>query len=126
MTLAGAALQNHMRSGASNKRNQKTMKEPLKLASAFAATLLLGIAFGAINPPEARAGEFCRRDVTGHMMSCGFDNMAQCQAASAGVGGDCLRDPFLDDTRSAYAYSPKKAHSKRGSPTAGSAASSSN
>jgi hypothetical protein len=59
--------------------------------------LLAAIAVGAMLAPEASAAEFCRRDVTGHMTSCGFDTMAQCQAMSAGIGGDCFRDPFLND-----------------------------
>jgi hypothetical protein len=64
------------------------MKELLKAATTPAAALLLAtIAFGAMSAPEASAAEFCRRDVTGHMTSCGFDSMAQCQASSAGVGG---------------------------------------
>jgi hypothetical protein len=98
------------------------MKEFLKLASGPAAALVAAIAFGAINLPEANAGEFCRTDVTGHMTSCGFDSMAQCHATSAGVGGDCFRDPALGDSRSAFAYQPKSFRSRHGSPAAGKAA----
>ena len=96
------------------------MKVFLKSAAAPAAALIAAIAFGAINTPEAKAGEFCRRDVTGFMTGCGYANMEQCQAASAGVGGDCFRDPFLKDTKnaqsksnqssSACAYQPKSSH----------------
>ena len=89
------------------------MKELLKAATAPAAALLLAtIAFGAMIAPEAIAAEFCRRDVTGHMTSCGFDSMTQCQASSAGIGGECFRDPFLD-SRNAYAYHPKHPLSKK-------------
>jgi hypothetical protein len=102
------------------------MKELLKATAAPAAALLAAIAFGAMSAPEASAAEYCRRDVTGHMTSCGFDNMAQCQAMSAGLGGDCFRDPFLNDSkndsRNAYAYQPKSPRSRRGSPAAGKAA----
>jgi hypothetical protein len=105
-------------------------KELLKAAAAPAAVLLAAIAFGAMSAPEASAGEYCRKDVTGHMTSCGFDNMAQCQAMSAGLGGDCFRDPFLNDgtnnSRNAYAYQPKSPRSRRGSPTAGKAANTNN
>jgi hypothetical protein len=53
------------------------------------------------------------------MTSCGFESMAQCQAASAGVGGDCFRDPSLGDSKDAYAYHPESPRLKRGSHTAG-------
>jgi len=98
------------------------MKEFLKAATAPAAALLAAIAFGAVIAPNASAAEFCRTDVTGHMTSCGFDSMAQCQAASAGIGGDCFRDPYLNDSKNAYAQHPKSSHSSSASPTAGKAA----
>ncbi len=98
------------------------MKDFLKLAGVPAAAMVAAVAFAAINLPEAKAGEFCRRDVTGFMTGCGYDNMEQCQAASAGLGGDCFRDPFLKESKnnqgksnasksnqnnSAFAYQPK-------------------
>jgi hypothetical protein len=92
-------------------------------ASAPAAALIAAIAFGACTliAPEASAGEFCRTDVTGHMTGCGFATMEQCQAASAGIGGDCFRDPYLKENSNAYAYHPKS-RSRSGSPTVGNAA----
>ncbi len=102
------------------------MKEFLRGATAPAAALLAAIALGAMLAPEASAAEFCRRDVTGRMTSCGFDTMAQCQAMSAGIGGDCFRDPFLNDSKNAFAYHPKSSRSRRGSPTAGGAANTKN
>jgi Protein of unknown function (DUF3551) len=59
-------------------------------------------------PASARTYEYCRRDVIGYTLSCGFDTLAQCQAMSSGRGGDCLRDPTLGDVRSAYAFAPKR------------------
>jgi hypothetical protein len=56
------------------------------------------------------------------MTGCGFESMAQCQAASAGIGGDCFRDPWLNDTKNAYASSHPKSR-KGGSPAAGTATS---
>jgi hypothetical protein len=53
---------------------------------------------------------------------CGFDSMAQCHATSAGLGGDCFRDPALGDSRSAFAYQPKSLRSRHGLPAAGTAA----
>ena len=97
------------------------MKEFLKATTAPAAALLAAIAFGAMTTPDASAAEFCRRDVTGHMTGCGFATMEQCQASSAGVGGDCFRDPYLKDNSNANAYYPKS-RSRSGSPAAGNAA----
>ena len=91
------------------------MKEFLKATIAPAAALLAAIAFGAMIAPDASAAEFCRTDVTGHMTSCGFDTMAQCQAASSGIGGDCFRDPSLKDSKNAYGYQPKSPRSRSGS-----------
>jgi Protein of unknown function (DUF3551) len=90
------------------------MKEFLKATTAPAAALVAAIAFGAMIAPVANAAEFCRTDVTGHMTSCGFDTMAQCQAASSGIGGDCFRDPSLGDSNNAYGYQPKSSRSKKG------------
>jgi hypothetical protein len=98
------------------------MKEFLKATTAPAAALLAAIAFGAMIAPDASAAEFCRTDVTGHMTSCGFDSMAQCQAASAGIGGDCFRDPSRSDSKNAYAYHPNSLRSRSGPPAAGTAA----
>jgi hypothetical protein len=95
------------------------MKDFLKLATASAAALVAAIAVGSISLPAASAGEFCRKDVTGFMTGCGFDSMAQCQASASGLGGDCFRDPFLKDSKNAFAYQPKSSHSRHGSPTAG-------
>lgn len=106
---------------AKNQREQENMmKEFLKATTAPAAALLAAIVFGAMTTPDASAAEFCRKDVTGHMTGCGFDSMEQCQAASAGIGGDCFRDPSLSDSsNNAYAYHPASPRARRGSPTAG-------
>jgi hypothetical protein len=73
-----------------------------------AATFVAAVILGAITPGSASAREFCRQDVTGHMTGCGFDTMEQCQAASAGIGGDCFRDPGLASRNpgNAFAYEP--------------------
>jgi uncharacterized protein DUF3551 len=92
-------------------------KEFLKATTAPAAALFAAIAFGAMIAPDASAAEFCRTDVTGHMTSCGFETMAQCQAASSGIGGDCFRDPNLNDAKNAYGYQPKSPRSRSGSHT---------
>ena len=116
------------------------MKEFLKAATASVAILGAAVAFGAMTTSQANAGDFCRRDVTGHMTGCGFDNMAQCQEASAGLGGDCFADPFknnnqstqnnsgnaLNSGRNAFAYQPKSSRTRirHAPPNAGSPANS--
>lgn len=89
----------------------------LKAATAPAAALFAVMAVAAMTTSDARAGEFCRTDVTGHMTSCPYTSLTQCQAASAGIGGDCFRDPYLNDSKNgnanAYAYHPEQPRSKR-------------
>ena len=80
------------------------MKTFLKLTAA-PATALCTLAFVSFVTP-ASAGEFCRKDVTSAVVSCGFETLAQCQDMSAARGGDCFRDPFLP-ARDAFAYAPK-------------------
>lgn len=100
------------------------MREYLKSATVAAAVIV----FGAMIASDASAGEFCRQDVTGHMTGCGYNTMEQCQAASSGVGGDCFRDPNLNNGASnnsgsagnALAYQPKKSsRTRKASPAAG-------
>jgi hypothetical protein len=64
------------------------------------------------------------------MTGCGFNSMEQCKEASAGVGGDCFRDPNLNTSgsafnnrsinRNAFAYQPNVAHARRGTRVHGS------
>jgi hypothetical protein len=77
------------------------------------AAMVAVAALGAMSGTQANAREFCRQDVTGHMTSCGFDTMEQCKAASAGIGGDCFRDPFLKDNRDAFAQYPNSPRPKK-------------
>ena len=86
------------------------MKNLLTLTAALIAALC-ALAFVASATP-ASAGEYCRRDITSYMLSCSFDTLAQCQAMSSGRGGDCLRDPYLNDASTAYAFAPKALHTK--------------
>jgi hypothetical protein len=86
------------------------MKQLLKMTAA-PATALFALAFVAMATP-ASAAEYCRRDVTSAMSSCSFSTLEQCQAMSAGRGGDCYRDPFLADTSNALAYFPKHSQAK--------------
>ena len=83
-----------------------------------ATSIAASAIFGALTTGTATAGEFCRQDVTGHMTSCGFATMEQCQAASAGIGGDCFRDPQLankpgSNPANAYAQVPKAPHAAK-------------
>ena len=84
------------------------MKQLLQ-SSATSIAALSALALVAFATP-ASAGQYCRKDVTSAVVSCSFDNMAQCQAMSSGRGGDCFRDPFLAETSKALAYTPKAKH----------------
>jgi hypothetical protein len=97
------------------------MRAILKLGAPVAVMIAVG-ALGAMTAKQAIAGEFCRQDVTGHMTGCGYDTLAQCQAASAGIGGDCFRDPNKNDNRNAFAYQPNSPHLKKGVRSQGSPA----
>jgi hypothetical protein len=91
------------------------MKQLLKtgVARITALSALGALAFVATATP-ASAGAYCRKDVTSAVVSCSFETLAQCQDMSSGRGGDCYRDPFLADARSALAYAPNALHSARG------------
>jgi hypothetical protein len=84
------------------------MKQLWKL-SAAPITALSALAFIGMATP-ASAAEYCRKDVTSAVVSCSFSSLEQCQSMSAGRGGDCYRDPFLTDAKSAFAYAPKAVH----------------
>jgi len=60
---------------------------------------------------QASAGEYCRKDVTSQVVSCGFDSLDQCQWTSSGRGGDCYRDPWLP-AADALAYAPHALHAR--------------
>lgn len=91
----------------------------LRLGAPATAIAAAGI-FTALTMGSATAAEYCRQDVTGHMTSCSYVSIEQCQAASAGIGGDCFRDPWLANKpngipANAYAYAPNAPHAiKRG------------
>jgi hypothetical protein len=78
------------------------MRWTLRLAAVIVALGAVPFVAGS----SAEAWEYCRRDVTGHMLGCSFSSLEQCEATKYGVGGDCLRDPFLPDARNSYAYKP--------------------
>src|SRR2546421_1129707 len=130
--MAHRSAKPQFRCGArTNSKEANRMKELLKAATASVAILGAAVAFGAMTASPANAGDFCRRDVTGHMTGCGFDNMAQCQAASSGLGGDCFADPFKNNSqsaqnggRNAFAYQPKSSRirGRHASPNSGSPA----
>jgi Protein of unknown function (DUF3551) len=70
------------------------------------------IAFGFISSAQpASAGEYCRKDVTSQVVSCGFDTLEQCQWTSSGRGGDCFRDPWLP-AADTLAYASRALHAR--------------
>jgi Protein of unknown function (DUF3551) len=94
--------------------NTENALKPRELG--YSAAGLFALAFVGVTSTAASAGEYCRWDVTSHLMSCSFDSLAQCQAMSSGRGGDCARDPFLGSPSNAYAYQPKHPRSKTRKP----------
>ena len=88
------------------------MKQLLKLTVAPASALFALALVAMTTPASAGPNEYCRQDITSGMRSCGFSSLEQCQAMSAGRGGDCYRDPYLTDARSALAYQPKSSIAK--------------
>jgi hypothetical protein len=89
-----------------NRREKKDMSKRFELIVTSVAALGALTFVASATPASAHTYEYCRRDIVGYTLSCSFDTMAQCQAMSSGRGGDCLRDPFLKDIGSAYAYAP--------------------
>jgi Protein of unknown function (DUF3551) len=87
-------------------------------------TLAVAAIVGAMGTGSAKAAEFCRQDVTGHMTSCSYPSMEQCKAMSEGIGGDCFRDPWLGNSNAssnpggnpsgAFAYAPKAPQAAKG------------
>lgn len=92
---------------------RERMKKLLMITAAPAATLF-ALAFVAVSTPAAAASptDYCRTDVTSGMRGCGYASLEQCQAMSAGRGGDCYANPFPEKSSSSYAYEPKHPHSK--------------
>jgi hypothetical protein len=77
-----------------------------RLLNLGAATIACAAIFGAVTPAAAKNYEYCRRDISSYMLSCGFETLAQCQDMASGRGGDCLLNPSLGGVASAYAYAP--------------------
>jgi hypothetical protein len=98
------------------------MDESHKKGFAIAAAFLL-LSRILITPDAAKAYDYCRLDVTGHMTSCSFDTMEQCKETGSGIGGDCFRDPFLREHRISNAsprtYLLSRRHGKGCEPSKG-------
>ncbi len=56
------------------------MKQVPKASAAIAAAALFMLPLVLVETTTAKAYEFCRRDVTGHMMGCSFDTMGRSDA----------------------------------------------
>ena len=78
-----------------------------------AATFVVAASVGAFTPTSAIAEDYCRTDVTGHMTSCSYTTLEQCHAMSSGIGGDCFRNPKLDNNANALAYQPNAPHATK-------------
>jgi hypothetical protein len=98
--------------GGRSQHRENKMKQLLKLTVAPASALFALALVAMATPASAGPNEYCRQDITSGMRSCGFSSLEQCQAMSAGRGGDCYRDPYLTDASSALAYQPKSSLAK--------------
>jgi hypothetical protein len=49
-----------------------------KLLTLSAAVICCAAVFGAARPAAAKDYEYCRRDVSSYMLSCGFETLAHC------------------------------------------------
>lgn len=70
---------------------------PALAFSAVAFVAMSGTA--AVAAPATHRGAYCltyEQDET----DCGFTSFAQCEATASGIGGDCSRDVFDDQTSS--------------------------
>jgi len=68
------------------------------MRSILAAAALLLAAGGLIGTGTAEARDYpwCSRAANSDFNpSCGFTSYAQCMATVSGLGGDCIRNPFL-------------------------------
>jgi hypothetical protein len=83
-----------LRAGISLQQEESKMRKSFKLGVP-AAMFVVAASVGAMNANPARAGEYCRTDITAHMTSCPYTTMEQCQMTQQGNGGDCFRDPNL-------------------------------
>jgi hypothetical protein len=90
----------------------KSIHKMMTAAAAFSALAVVALA-----APGAQAGEYCSVNSSG-MRGCGFESLAQCQASMAGQNGTCMRDPYLQDARTALAYQPTKGHKHAAKPQA--------
>jgi Protein of unknown function (DUF3551) len=90
----------------------KSIHKMMTAAAAFSALAVVALA-----APAAQAGEYCSVNSSG-MRGCGFESLAQCQASMAGQNGTCMRDPYLQDARTALAYQPTKGHRHAAKPQA--------
>jgi hypothetical protein len=64
-------------------QHEETMMKAFSKFGMPVAAMIAFAALGAMTGNQANAGEFCRKDVTGQMIGCGFDTMDQCKAALA-------------------------------------------
>ena len=75
--------------------------------SAVSIAGLASVAFlGVAQPAAAKDYGFCRNDYPAGMRQCAFDTLEQCRASANGRGGDCIRNPSVEEG-AAYAYAPR-------------------
>ena len=87
------------------------MRQLFKLNAACIAALGVLTFVAITTPASAHTYPYCRWDT--QMYNCGYDTLAQCQAAASGRANYCARDPFLGWINNVYVYAPGYSRSQR-------------
>ena len=114
MTMLRSRNRRTLAAVSANAENTENTLQPRRQGCISAG--LFALVFLGMTSSAASAGEYCITD-SSHMRNCGYDTMAQCLASASGRNGDCARDPFWVNPTNAYAYQPKRHHSKARKPT---------
>jgi hypothetical protein len=59
---------------------------------------------------------YCHIALNGQIQRCDFDTLAECQATSSGLAGDCERSPFLTTPETPMPINQKPPYSKKRTP----------
>ena len=88
-------------------RDEMKTKQIFKISAAPAGVFCALAFFTTATPAAAAPVDYCRTDTSG-MRGCGYSSLEQCQAMSAGRGGDCSPNPYPSNASSnALALQPK-------------------
>jgi len=93
-------------------QKEEEMKPTSRTFTASAATLF-AFAFFVMTAPAVHADDYCITNGAQAAHGCGYPTMEACQAASAGIGGQCAAAASSSKNPSdALAYQPKQPRSR--------------